>query len=106
MNLLTLDDIEPKELMPGFFGRFIHSQGMTVAHWDIKAGSELPTHSHPQEMIINFMEGEFELTVDQETRTLRPGDIVVIPGEVPHAGKAITDCRIIDAWHPPRDDYR
>ena len=106
MTFTALKDVPVKEIMPGFHGRFVHSQGMTVAHWEIDAGSELPSHTHPQEMIINFMEGEFELTVDGETRKLEPGDIIVIPGEVPHSGKAITDCKIIDVWHPPREDYR
>jgi hypothetical protein len=22
------------------------------------------------------------------------------------SGRAITDCRVIDVWHPPREDYR
>jgi quercetin dioxygenase-like cupin family protein len=106
MTFLALSEIAPKEIMPGFRGRFIHSDAMTVGHWEIDAGSELPTHSHPQEMIINFMEGQFELTVDGETRPLTPGDVILVPGDVLHSGRAITDCRIIDIWHPPRDDYR
>ena len=53
-----------------------------------------------------MMEGEFELTVDGQPYHLRPGDVYVIPGDVPHSGRALTDCRIIDVWHPCRDDYR
>ena len=106
MTFHSLDEITPKEIMPGFHGRFIHSEAMTVAHWEIDAGSVLPMHSHPQEMIINLMNGELELTVGDESRTLVSGDVVVIPGDVPHGGKAITDCQIIDVWHPPRDDYQ
>ena len=106
MTFYTLAEINPKEIMPGFHGRFVHSDGMTVAHWRIDAGIELPSHTHPQEMIINLMEGTFELTVGDESRTLEPGAVVVIPGDVPHSGKAITDCRIVDVWHPRRDDYQ
>ena len=106
MTFMALKDIPPREIMPGFRGRFVHTKAMTLAYWEIDAGSELPTHSHPQEMVINFMEGLFELTVANETRQLVPGDVVVIPGDVPHSGKAIEDSRIIDVWHPPREDYR
>ncbi len=88
MTFLNLQDIPARELIPGFNGRFVHSDGITVAHWEIEAGSELPSHTHPQEMIINLLEGEFELTVDDETRVLRAGAVVVIPGDVPHAGRA------------------
>jgi quercetin dioxygenase-like cupin family protein len=103
---VNLKEIPPREIIPGFHGRLVHSDAMTVAHWEIEAGSELREHAHPQEMIINLMEGQFQLTVAGQTRLLTAGDIVVIPGGVPHAGKAMTHCRIIDVWHPPRDDYR
>jgi quercetin dioxygenase-like cupin family protein len=47
-----------------------------------------------------------ELTVDGTPLLLTAGDVVVIPGGVPHAGRSITACKIIDVWHPLRDDYR
>ena len=106
MSFMHLDNVPSKELMPGFHGRFIHSDGMTVAHWQIEAGSELPDHTHPQEMIVNLLEGEFEFTLNGDTQKLTPGSIVVIPGNVPHSGKALTKCRILDVWHPTRDDYK
>ena len=52
------------------------------------------------------MEGEFELTVGGESRVIKAGDVVVIPGNTPHSGKAVTDCRILDVFHPVRDDYK
>jgi quercetin dioxygenase-like cupin family protein len=105
-EFVRVADIQPVEILPGFHGRFIHSAGLTVAHWEIVAGSTLPTHTHPQEMMVNMIEGKLELTVDGQTRVLEPGVVAVIPGNVPHSGRALTDCRVIDVWHPPRDDYR
>ncbi len=49
---------------------------------------------------------EIELTIDGETQTLRPGTVGIIPSNAVHSGKAITPCRIIDAFHPVREDYR
>jgi quercetin dioxygenase-like cupin family protein len=106
MTFLHLDDIEQKELVPGYHARFVHSERMTLAYWNIDAGAGLPDHSHPHEQIVNIIEGTFALTVDGETREIIPGSVVVIPPDVPHAGKAITDCRIIDAFQPVREDYR
>jgi quercetin dioxygenase-like cupin family protein len=37
---------------------------------------------------------------------LTPGKVVVIGSNVPHSGKAITDCRILDVFQPVREDYR
>ena len=106
MGFLTLDEIEVREIVSGYRAKFVHSDNMTLAYWDVDQGAALPEHSHPHEQITNILEGRFELTVDGETRVLEPGMVAVIPGEVPHGGKALTPCRLLDAFHPLRDDYR
>lgn len=103
---VNVANIPAKEIIPGYTGRLIHSEHMTVAYWSITAGSPIQTHQHPHEQIVNMQEGRFELTVNGEPYVLAPGDVVVIPPNVPHSGVAITDCRILDVWTPPRDDYR
>jgi quercetin dioxygenase-like cupin family protein len=35
-----------------------------------------------------------------------PGDVLVIPPNVPHSGKALTDVSVMDAFAPVREDYR
>ena len=101
-----LKNIPEKEIMPGFFGRFIHTEEMTFAYWNIKAGSVLPEHAHLQVQVANMLEGEFELTVNGHTRRLTEGMPVVIPSNAVHSGMAITDCKILDVFNPARDDYR
>ena len=106
MPFLKLDDGPAKEIFPGFKVHFVHSANMTFAHWTIKAGSRLPEHSHPHEQVVNMIEGEFELTINDGTRKLGPGTVAIIPSNARHSGKAVTDCRIIDAFYPIREDYR
>lgn len=106
MSFVDLTDLEQKEILPGLKVRFVHSEHMTVAYWEIDKGAELPLHSHPNEQIANVIEGQLELTVDGEVRTLSPGQVVVIPGGVEHAGKGVTDCRVIDIFYPVREDYK
>ena len=106
MTFLNLRDIPEREIVPGYKARFVHTDGMTLAYWEVEAGAALPEHSHPHEQIANVLEGEFELTVAGESRVLTPGQVAIIPGDVPHSGRAITDCRLLDAFQPARDDYR
>lgn len=106
MSRIHLSEIEPREIVPGYNARFIHSETMTVAYWDITAGESLQLHRHEHEQILNMMEGEFELTVDGESLHLKPGDVVVLESNVEHGGKAITDCKILDVFQPVREDYR
>ena len=51
----------PREVIPGFVGRFLHSDTMTFVLWEISAGAVLPPHSHPHEQVVNLYEGEFEM---------------------------------------------
>ena len=106
MFFQDLDQIISREIVPGFRARFIHTKGMTLAYWEVEAGASLPEHSHPHEQIANVLDGEFELTVGGETRVMAPGQVAVIPSDVPHSGRAITDCRLLDAFQPAREDYR
>jgi len=105
MSILNLKTVEKKELLPGFEVRFVHSKNITIAFWDIKAGSTLPIHSHIHEQISNVTEGEFELTINGKASILSEGNITIIPSNAEHSGKAITDCKIIDTFYPLREDY-
>ena len=106
MPLFNWNDIEERELVPGFRVRFVHSEQMTFADWAIEAGASLPEHAHPHEQVANILEGRFELTVGGETWILEPGTIGVVPPNVPHSDRALTDCRILDVFCPVREDYR
>lgn len=106
MSYIDLLEQEERELIPGFHVKFVHTNNMTFAYWRIEAGSALPDHSHHHEQVVNIIDGEMEFNLDGEIKTIKPGNIVTIGPNVPHSGKAITECRIIDVFHPMREDYR
>ena len=106
MSFIDLNEIEGKEVVPGFTGRFIHSKNMSIAFWTIKAGHSLPEHKHVHEQIANVIEGEIELVMEGKTHTLTKGTCLIIPSNVPHSGKAITDCYVVDVFYPVREDLK
>ncbi len=97
---------EQREVFPGYVGRFYHSANMIFVHWEIEPGSPLPEHSHLHEQVVNMISGEFELTVEGETKILRAGDVAVIPSNAKHTGRGLTQCKIIDVFYPIREDYK
>jgi quercetin dioxygenase-like cupin family protein len=105
MAFIKVSDIKSREMAPGFHGRFFRSANMTVAYWDIKAGSSIPVHHHVHEMIVNVIEGKLKLTIDQDTQVLEAGMAAVIPSNVPHTATGVTDCKVIDVFYPLREDY-
>ncbi len=106
MPFVELSETREREPVPGFRARFIHSDSMTVAYWEIEPGASMPEHSHSHEQIVNLIEGELELMVGDEVRTLVPGLVAIVPPDVAHSGRAVTMCRLIDVFHPVREDYR
>lgn len=101
-----LTNIPARELFPGFSGKFVHTDNMTFAYWEIKKGSNLPEHSHMHEQVVNMLEGEFEITLEGTPNHLKPGNVLPIPSHAKHSGRAITDCKILDVFYPVREDYK
>jgi quercetin dioxygenase-like cupin family protein len=95
-------NVAESEPLPGFVGKVLHSDTMSFALWKIRAGSVLHVH----EQVVHMIEGDFELVVDGEAKRLGPGMVAVIPSHARHSARALTDCRILDAFQPVREDYR
>ncbi len=106
MTFTDLSDLTAREMVPGFHGKFVHTDGVTVAFWDIDAGATLPSHAHPHEQVTSVIDGQLEMTVGGVTRVLMAGMVVAIPGHVTHSARALTACRLVDVFHPVREDYR
>ena len=103
---MNLKDIPSKEIMPGYHGKFVHGEKMSWAFWTVESGAAVPMHSHPHEQIMHVVEGEFEFQLGEETKVYIPGDVVHIPSNTPHGGKALTDCRLMDIFSPVREEYK
>ena len=106
MPFIKLADLTQKEIVPGYHGRFVHTEHNTVSYWEVEAGATLPEHSHEHEQTSIVLEGKFELSVAGEARVLEPGEWAVIPSNIVHTGKALTACTLMDVFYPVREDYR
>ncbi|MEL7161420.1 MAG: cupin domain-containing protein [Bacteroidota bacterium] len=100
------NDLPAQEVWPGIVGHLIHTERSTIADFRIAAGTVLPEHAHPHEQTSTVLEGRFRFVVGGEERICVAGEVAVIPGNVPHSGEALTDCRIVDVFAPVREDYR
>ena len=97
----TLGVVERK---PGWLGRFFDSPSMTFAHYEFTAGSTIHEHSHSQEEVWQVVEGELEIDIGGEMRIAGPGVAAIVPPNVPHAVKALTNGKAIVVDYPLRPD--
>jgi len=104
MPFVDTTALEVIERLPGWYGRYFHSPSMTFAHYDFKRDSSIHEHFHPQEEVYEVIEGELELNIDGVKRVARPGLVGIVPSNVRHSVKALTDGRAIIVDYPLRTD--
>ncbi len=102
----TISEIPERELAKGIRGRYFHTNSTTIGYVDIDKGAILPAHSHIHEQTTQIMEGQLEMTIGGVTQVLKPGIITLIPSNVVHSARALTDCKVVDIFSPVREDYK
>lgn len=102
-RFVDVSDIESVEYVPGLRFQPVLGEKTLVNFVSFEPNTEAPMHVHPEEQVVVVTEGEFEFTIGDQTRTMRSGDVAVIPSLVPH-GARTTDkaCKEIDLFAPPR----
>jgi quercetin dioxygenase-like cupin family protein len=102
-------DRMPKERMTAQIDRrFVHGERAMVAQVFLKKGAVVQTHTHESEQITYILEGALRLWVGangEQDVTVRAGEILTIPSNVPHRAEALEDTLDVDVFSPPRQDW-
>ncbi|HVN06029.1 MAG TPA: cupin domain-containing protein [Bryobacteraceae bacterium] len=95
-----------EEALTPLLGRkMLHGTQMTVARIRLAKGAVVPEHSHSNEQISMIESGALRFVLAGEERTLRAGDVLVIPPDVPHMVEALEESLAVDLFSPPREDW-
>lgn len=105
MPFVDTSSLDVIERLPGWYGRYFHSPSMNFAHYDFKRGSSIHEHYHPQEEVWQVIEGELEMSIDGEMQIARAGWVGIVPSNVRHSVKALSDGRAIIVDYPLRPDF-
>src|ERR1700756_5217596 len=108
VNHYRWDSMPAEELKPGLTRKLITGERMMIAHVYFKKGEEVPRHSHDNEQLTYILSGAlhfwFGANGEQEI-TVRAGEVVVIPSNLPHKAVALEDTLDVDVFCPPRQDW-
>lgn len=97
-----------EELNSDIGRRLVSGESMMIAQVYLKKGAVVPVHCHHNEQITYILEGALKLVLGEdqaEEFTVRSGEVLVIPPNVPHSAVALEDTLDVDVFSPPRQDW-
>ena len=102
------DDMPKEQLTETLARRLITGDRMMLAHVYLKEGCVIPRHSHENEQLTYILEGALHFYIGEdgdEEITVRAGEVLHIPSNIPHKAVALADTVDVDIFSPPRQDW-
>lgn len=106
MGFIDITKVPTVEPVPGCRMRTPFGKHLMLSYLEMDDGAEVPLHHHPHEQGGMLLRGTLQLTIGDETRTCNPGDMFMIPPNVPHRAVAVGGPAVVlDVFSPVREDY-
>ena len=108
LQSVNWDAVELETVNPHMQRRIVTGERMTVARIYLKDGFLVPMHSHVHEQITQVISGRMRFTFGDdrsEVAEYGPGDVIVIPSNLPHEGVSMGDVEEMDMWSRRRDGW-
>ena len=101
------DDMEREVLHGKLARRLITGDKLMLTHVYLKKGCHVPKHSHHNEQFTYVLEGALRFLVGDEAQEIvvHAGEVLHLPGNVPHEAFAEEDTLDVDVFCPPREDW-
>jgi len=108
LQITNWDEIELEIVNDSMKRKIATGELMTVARIYLADGFVVPMHSHHNEQVTQVISGRMHFVFGEnrdKEMELGPGDVVVIPANLPHEATAIGNVEEMDMWAPRRDDW-
>ena len=100
------DEMSKHTIFPGVTVRTCAAERMMMSLAELEANAVVEEHSHPHEQVGLVLEGQATFIIGGEEKTLGPGDMFRIPGNVVHKVIALDKpFKALDIFNPIREDY-
>ncbi|MBI4419948.1 MAG: cupin domain-containing protein [Gemmatimonadetes bacterium] len=102
------DHIQEEQLNDKLSRRLITGDRMMLAQVYLKKGCIVPKHHHENEQLTYILEGALKFFIGpdgKEIVTVRAGEVLHIPSNIPHEAHALEDTLDVDVFSPPRQDW-
>ena len=105
MQALAWTSVNKETMNDKMWRRIITGEKAMIAEIGIAQGGVVPLHHHESEQLSYCVEGSLKIEIEGREIVLRPGEVLVIPTNVPHSAVALEDFRGFDVFSPIRHDW-
>ena len=82
-----------------------YGDGLMQVEVHFEEGAIGEPHTHPHAQATYVLEGEFEFTIDGETKIVKKGDTMYDKPDVLHGCRCIKKGVLLDIFSPIREDF-
>jgi len=83
----------------------VHTQRLTLARLEMKAGCAVPVHSHENEQVSMVLSGRLRFLLGNGPEEVGPGQVIRLAPNEPHGVEVLEDSIVLDLFSPPREDW-
>ena len=105
LKYVPWSSVELEDLNPQLKRQFVVGESVMIARVLLKKGCVVPLHSHHNEQVTYILEGALKFVLKDREITVRAGEVLCIPPNVPHEAIAMEDTVDLDIFTPPREDW-
>jgi quercetin dioxygenase-like cupin family protein len=105
LKYVPWSSVELEDLNPQLKRQFVVGESVMIARILLKKGCVVPLHSHHNEQVTYILEGALKFVLKDREITVRAGEVLCIPPNVPHEAIAMEDTVDLDIFTPPREDW-
>jgi quercetin dioxygenase-like cupin family protein len=102
------DDMPWEKVTDKLKRRLVTGDDMMLAQVWLDKGMVVPKHSHMNEQLTYIVSGALHFWIGEDGSqevTVKAGEVLHIPSNVPHKAEALEDTLDVDIFSPPRADW-
>ena len=103
---VSLEECKNQDLGNGIKRKILaFGDGLMHVEVHFEEGAKGEMHSHPHTQTTYVLEGEFEFTIEDETKIVKKGDTMYEKPNVIHGCRCIKKGVLLDTFSPVREDF-
>jgi quercetin dioxygenase-like cupin family protein len=105
VRLHRWDEIALEKITEMISQKIVAGEREMLAQIYLKRGALVPIHAHESEQMTYILQGALRFLVGGQEITVREGEVLHIPSQVPHQAEALEDTLELDVFSPIRRDW-